>query len=78
MGNNRGSFSCPAAAPIFGWDTNANKTLGGVGEDGNFSPYTVTPASRFSLGYNDWGVDINPFAAAGIRRRVDGESPRDK
>src|SRR3982751_5044384 len=57
MGQNRNAFSCPAAAAIYAWDTNVNKTLGGVGEDGVFSAFTVTPASRFSLGYNDWGVD---------------------
>jgi prepilin-type N-terminal cleavage/methylation domain-containing protein len=72
MGNNRGSFSCPAAAPIFGWDTNANKTLGGVGEDGNFSPYTVTPASRFSYGYNDWGVDLVHRPQLGLGGDIDG------
>jgi type II secretory pathway pseudopilin PulG len=72
MGNNRNAFSCPAAALIYGWDTNYNKTLGGVGEDGVFSPFTVTPTSRFSLGYNDWGVDIGHRPQLGLGGDVDG------
>ena len=72
MGNNRNAFSCPAAAPSYGWDTNENKTLGGVGEDGNFSAWTVTPDSRFSLGYNDWGVDLQHSPQLGLGGDVDG------
>jgi prepilin-type N-terminal cleavage/methylation domain-containing protein/prepilin-type processing-associated H-X9-DG protein len=59
MGNNRNAFSCPAAPADFAWETNNNKTLGRPGstaEDGTYSPYTVSPRSRFSLGYNDWGL----------------------
>jgi prepilin-type N-terminal cleavage/methylation domain-containing protein len=72
MGNNRNAFSCPAAAPSYGWDTNANKTLGGQGEDGLVSAWTITPASRFSLGYNDWGVDIGHLPQLGLGGDVDG------
>src|SRR3954467_5681264 len=72
MGQNRNAFSCPAAAAIYAWDTNVNKTLGGVGEDGVFSPFTVTPTSRFSLGYNDWGVDIGHHPQLGLGGDVDG------
>ncbi len=56
MGKNRASFSCPAAPADFAWDTNDNHTLGGKDENGNNDPYAVTPRSRFSLGYNDWGL----------------------
>jgi prepilin-type N-terminal cleavage/methylation domain-containing protein/prepilin-type processing-associated H-X9-DG protein len=69
MGNNRNAFSCPAARPDSAWDTNANPTLSGpagqlkLGEDGridNFAILTGGPdnqGTRFSLGYNDWGID---------------------
>ena len=57
MGNNYKAFSCPSAATYTWWDTNLNKSLGGTGENGVSSPYTVTPnKSSFSLGYNDWGL----------------------
>jgi prepilin-type N-terminal cleavage/methylation domain-containing protein/prepilin-type processing-associated H-X9-DG protein len=58
--NNRKVFFCPAAPPDSIWDTNANSTLGGVSETtGLPDPYAVTPNSRFSLGYNDWGLGQN-------------------
>src|SRR5579883_2643245 len=55
MGNNRNAFCCPAAPLDSRWDTN-NKTLGGINEFGVNDAYTVTPNSRFSVGYNDWGL----------------------
>jgi len=51
MSGNRAAFWCPMSNPNSKWDTNANNSLGvsaGV-------PYYVTPWSRFSYGYNDWG-----------------------
>ena len=72
MGNNRKAFSCPAAAPNSAWDTNLNLTLGGNGEDGVYSRFTVTPASRFSLGYNDWGLDLQHKPQLGLGGDVDG------
>ena len=59
MGNNRNAFYCPAAAPNSSWDTNRNPTLGGTAETGLHDPYAVTSNSRFSLGDNDWGLDLN-------------------
>jgi prepilin-type N-terminal cleavage/methylation domain-containing protein len=59
MGNNRNAFLCPAAPANAAWDTNLNTTLGGNAENGLFSPFTVTPSSRFSIGYNDWGLAGN-------------------
>ncbi len=62
MGNNRAAFSCPAALPQSYWDTNLNTTLKSViGEDGKIDKYGIatggnTSATRFSLGYNDWGL----------------------
>jgi prepilin-type N-terminal cleavage/methylation domain-containing protein/prepilin-type processing-associated H-X9-DG protein len=62
MSNNRGAFFCPAARPESAWDTNANSTLSGpsgalvFGEDGKLDRFAVLTSSRFSLGYNDWGL----------------------
>jgi prepilin-type N-terminal cleavage/methylation domain-containing protein/prepilin-type processing-associated H-X9-DG protein len=72
MGNNRKAFYCPAAAANSAWDTNVNLTLGGTGENGIYDPFTVTPAARFSLGYNDWGLDISHKPQLGLGGDVDG------
>jgi prepilin-type N-terminal cleavage/methylation domain-containing protein len=56
MGNNRNAFNCPAAPANSAWDTNLNSTLGGNGENNLYSPFIVTPTSRFSMAYNDWGL----------------------
>jgi len=73
MANNRAAFSCPAAPPNAWWDTNANKTLGGKSETtAGYDRFAVTPASRFSLGYNDWGLDINHKPQLGLGGDVDG------
>ena len=73
MGNNRGAFSCPAAPPNSWWDTNVNQTLGGKSEaTGQWDPFGVTPAARFSLGYNDWGLDITHHPQLGLGGDIDG------
>ena len=72
LGNTRTAFCCPAAPPDSWWDINLNKTLGGTDEFGNPSPWVVTPNSRFSIGYNDWGVDINTHPQLGLGGDVDG------
>jgi prepilin-type N-terminal cleavage/methylation domain-containing protein len=59
MGDNRKAFDCPAAPSDSYWDTNLNTTLGGNAEVGGYSAYTVTSYSRFSIGYNDWGLAGN-------------------
>jgi prepilin-type N-terminal cleavage/methylation domain-containing protein/prepilin-type processing-associated H-X9-DG protein len=56
MGNNRKAFSCPAAQSWTFWDTNFNHSLGGKDPNGNYDPYGIVNNSRFSLGYNDWGI----------------------
>jgi prepilin-type N-terminal cleavage/methylation domain-containing protein/prepilin-type processing-associated H-X9-DG protein len=84
-GNNRNVFFCPAAPPDSAWDTNINKTLGGTVEttpipgylQGQNDPWLVTPSSRFSIGYNDWGLGnagslSSPSAALGCGADVDG------
>jgi prepilin-type N-terminal cleavage/methylation domain-containing protein len=72
MGNNRNAFCCPGAPPNTYWDTNVNKTLGGVNESGRPDAFAVTPASRFSLGYNDWGIDIQHHPQLGLGGDVTG------
>jgi len=72
LGNNRAVFCCAAAPTDSAWDTNVNKTLGGKGEDGVYSVWTVTPNSRFSMGYNDWGVNINNPSQLGLGGDVTG------
>ncbi len=77
MGNNRAVFACPAAPQDSQWDTSVNTTLGGKNEFGVYDPYTVTPSSRFSIGYNDWGLGQslglgNAAAALGLGGDVDG------
>jgi len=72
MGNNRSAFNCAAAQPDYVWDPTINRTLGGNGEDGIYSVYTVTPSSRFSFGYNDWGLDIRHDPQLGLGGDVDG------
>jgi prepilin-type N-terminal cleavage/methylation domain-containing protein/prepilin-type processing-associated H-X9-DG protein len=76
-GNDRLVFGCPAAAPDSAWDTNINLTLGGNYINNVYDPYTVTPSSRFSMGYNDWGLGnagslATPAAALGCGADIDG------
>ena len=64
MGNNRAAFFCPSALADSAWDTNVNTTLSyQQGEDGKYTHYAIAAGSqtggngtRFSLGYNDWGL----------------------
>jgi len=57
MGNNRNAFFCPAARPESAWDPKVNTTVATViGEDNALSQYGIKNTTRFSLGYNDWGL----------------------
>lgn len=63
MGKNRKAFHCPAALPESAWDPKVNtivgspfSTLGGTAPDGTHDSYAVMNTSRFSYGYNDWGL----------------------
>ena len=58
MGNNRNAFSCPASLPQAWWNTNAgyNTTLYFTTDEYGQKNPMVTSGSRFSLGYNDWGL----------------------
>jgi prepilin-type N-terminal cleavage/methylation domain-containing protein/prepilin-type processing-associated H-X9-DG protein len=59
MGNNREAFYCPSANPNSAWNTNLNRAPNGLGATtptGTFDPHGISSSSRFSLGYNDWGL----------------------
>jgi prepilin-type N-terminal cleavage/methylation domain-containing protein len=56
MGNNRKAFWCPAANQNASWDTNLNKSLGATSPSGGADTYGISSVSRFSYGYNDWGL----------------------
>ena len=73
---NRQVFHCPAAAPNSAWDTNVNNTLGARGTDGKFDPFGVSDHTRFSFGYNDWGLNINHLPQLGMRGDVNGSSDK--
>jgi prepilin-type N-terminal cleavage/methylation domain-containing protein/prepilin-type processing-associated H-X9-DG protein len=74
----RKAFWCPSALPQSQWDTNANLTLAGPagvivkGDNGKIDPYailsggTANNGTRFSYGYNDWGVNINNNPQLGL------------
>lgn len=77
IGTNRAIFSCPSAIPTSRWDTNVNKTLGGVaGLDGRIDPWGIKHTSLFSIGYNDWGLN-NPGATPhlGLGGDIDTGTP---
>ncbi|MCL4787238.1 MAG: DUF1559 domain-containing protein [Verrucomicrobia bacterium] len=57
--DNREAFYCPSANPNSAWNTNLNRAPNGLGATtptGTFDPYGISSSSRFSLGYNDWGL----------------------
>jgi prepilin-type N-terminal cleavage/methylation domain-containing protein len=72
VGNDRMAFACPAAPPDAAWETNINKTLGGSDENGVFNAWEVTPNTRFSVGYNDWGVNLVNKPQLGLGGDVSG------
>jgi len=59
MGNNHKAFHCPTADPDSSWDPELNKTVvTRPDENKQINPYTImTGSTRFSYGYNDWGLD---------------------
>ncbi len=67
---NRNAFSCPAALQQSAWDTNLNPTLQQIiGENGKLDAYGIVTGAagsayanqgtRFSLGWNDWGLNMS-------------------
>jgi len=72
VGANRQVFHCPAAPASSAWDTNVNMTLGARGPDGKFDPFGVSERARFSLGYNDWGLNLQHNPQLGLGGDVNG------
>jgi prepilin-type N-terminal cleavage/methylation domain-containing protein/prepilin-type processing-associated H-X9-DG protein len=72
MGTNRQSFYCPSAPRSSAWDTNVNKTLGSTTPDRQYDPFGVRESSRFSLGYNDWGLNIANNPQLGLGGDING------
>ncbi len=74
-------YNCPAGPTDSVWDTNFNRTLGGTINSaivpgyasGQYDPWLVTPNSRFSIGYNDWGIDLGLNPQVGLGGDVDGQ-----
>jgi prepilin-type N-terminal cleavage/methylation domain-containing protein len=73
MGNNRNAFYCPAALAQSAWDTNVNPTVKPIiGENGKIDNYGIltgggnSQGTRFSLGYNDWGLNIGSPVILGM------------
>ena len=76
LSGNRAVFRCPAAPAASGWNTNDNKTLGARGTDGVFDSFGVSDTTRFSYGYNDWGLDIGHIPQLGMGGDVNGAANR--
>jgi len=68
MGNNRKAFWCPAALPESAWITNVNETLGANNplNSGAYDIYGIKETTRFSMGYNDWGVSLAAHPQLGL------------
>src|SRR5436189_2273522 len=56
MGTNRNVFYWPAANANSSWDPTLNGSLGATDPNGNNDPMGISATTRFSLGYNDWGL----------------------
>jgi prepilin-type N-terminal cleavage/methylation domain-containing protein/prepilin-type processing-associated H-X9-DG protein len=78
MGKNREAFWCPAALRQSAWDPNVNSTLRlGTEEDGTKDNYLIATGgsdglgTRFSYGYNDWGLVLGNNPPLGLGGDVD-------
>jgi hypothetical protein len=64
MGNNRNAFLCPSASQDAAYDRGLNPTLASMIDPstGVLTTNAVLNTSRFSYGYNDWGLGpvLNP------------------
>lgn len=76
----RRAFWCPSALLQSAWDTNSNPTLARVvGENNKLDYYGIldgspsgTDGTRFSYGYNDWGISLNATPQLGLGGDIDG------
>lgn len=81
----RKAFFCPAAQPDSVWDTNGNPTVARVnGENGKLDWYGILTGdpgdngTRFSYGWNDWGLNLNWPTCLGMGGDVSGDANRVK
>ena len=66
------------ARPDSAWQTNANPTLQSVtGEDGVVTAYGIRHTTRFSLGYNDWGLKNTGIPVLGMGADVGSPPVKD-
>jgi prepilin-type N-terminal cleavage/methylation domain-containing protein len=72
MADNRRAFSCPAALRESAWDTNINTTLGAVDQNGVYDRFGISDRTRFSLGYNDWGLNLSSNPQLGLGGDING------
>ncbi len=72
MGTNRQVFHCPSADYKSAWDTNLNKTLGARNPEGVRDPYGIGVSSKFSLAYNDWGINLQAKPQLGLGGDING------
>jgi prepilin-type processing-associated H-X9-DG protein len=72
-GNNRNLFWCPAALADSAWNTNLNKTLGQTDPSGlTYDWYGISDTTRFSMGINDWGLNIGNTPQLGLGGDING------
>lgn len=62
LGDNRAVFFCPVAPMNSAWDQKVNVAPNGLGAqklppDVGFDLNGISSTTRFSIGYNDWGLD---------------------
>jgi len=73
----RNAFFCPAALPQSAWDPKQNNTIQQIiGENGKLDRYGIVTGAggsayanqgtRFSIGYNDWGLNITNVPVLGM------------
>jgi len=65
LGDNRDAFHCPAADANSTWNRDNNSGPNGLGAAAippatGYDVFGVSPTTRFSYGYNDWGTLNNP------------------
>jgi prepilin-type N-terminal cleavage/methylation domain-containing protein/prepilin-type processing-associated H-X9-DG protein len=71
-GENRALFQCPAAPGDAAWDLQANPTLGARNADDVPDQFGIGDHSRFSIGYNDWGLDLRHTLQLGLGGDING------
>lgn len=84
---NRKAFWCPGALSQSAWDTNMNSTLAGPsgtivkGENGKIDAFAILSGggsaqngTRFSYGYNDWGLNLANTPQLGLGGDIDGSN----